>query len=276
MKNVIRYIKSGYDKLINNKIFKIMLNIFFILCVSIFIFFIIKNGKQDFFSTHNKKVFYIVTGTVSLTITLITYIIIRFVLLNNKMEFYKKYFIAALYIGCFSLFLTPFGNGADEISHFCRVYEISRGDLITPLDGVNSVPNSFREYINKYGEKGNFSYSDFKTYMFSKLNPKDVVEKKFFWANTTLYSPIQYLPQAAGVFIGRILNLPIGIVGYLGRIFGFAAWLFITTYAIKVVPNKKTFFSIVMLLPIGIRICCMFIRRYNFKCYCFIIYLLYI
>ena len=70
--------------------------------------------------------------------------------------------------------------------------------------------------------------------------------------SASLYSPFQYIPQAIGVGIGKLLNLSIGITGFLGRITGFIFWLLLSTYSIKIVPNKKMFFTLLFLSPICI------------------------
>ena len=70
------------------------------------------------------------------------------------------------------------------------------------------------------------------------------------YKNTKLYPAIQYLPQAIGVGIGRLLTDNLLIIGYFGRLFGMIFWILCCTYAIKIIPNKKTFFSMIILMPI--------------------------
>lgn len=231
---------------------KSFINVLILICVSSVLSFVIIRFNKDFFNLHNKKIFYSLTIAFSFINVFMTYVLVKFVILNKKLEFHKKYFFVALYIGLFFMILTPFGNGADELSHFQRIYEISNGHFFTPFDGEEQIPESIENYIKAPKKNSEFSYAEFKTYMFSKLEPENKIDVKYAWVNTSLYAPIQYIPQTIGVFIGRILNLPIGVIGYLGRICGFIAWLLITTYAIKIVPNKKVFFATIMLLPIGI------------------------
>ena len=101
----------------------------------------------------------------------------------------------------------------------------------------NNKAVSYYNYIENYNE----------------LNISE--EKRDFsneYNNTKLYSPLQYLPQAIGMSIVDIFTDNIVILGLGARIFGLLFWIIVCTYCVKIIPNKKTFFMMLILLPIHI------------------------
>ena len=60
------------------------------------------------------------------------------------------------------------------------------------------------------------------------------------------------MPQAIGMSIVDIFTDNIVILGLGARIFGLLFWIIVCTYCVKIIPNKKTFFMMLILLPIHI------------------------
>ena len=178
--------------------------------------------------------------------------IILHIIKNKKIQIYQKFIILAIGIGICYWIAVPFGQGTDEVSHFLRVYEISRKYTSLHYEDTTEFPKAF-ETLQNYQADRNTSYESYKqNYDSFFMGSEEKVDLLPYYWNIRLYSPIQYLPQAIGVTVGRIVSDNILVIGTFGRIFGYVAWIAICAYAIKIVPNKKTFFMILCLLPINL------------------------
>lgn len=152
-------------------------------------------------------------------------------------------------LGILYIFAFPINRHPDEFQHFLRAAEISEGHVISKHYKGGRVGRNL---------DANYQYIDtLKNY---KTSFKEMELKKSsskyeygFW-NTALYSFTCYIPQTLGIFIGKLLNLPIYMYDYLGRLFNYICFLLITYMAIKISPIKKLTMFIVLLLPITIEL----------------------
>ena len=140
--------------------------------------------------------------------------------------------IVGIVIGLMYLVASPLFTGSDEHNHYYRIYEITEGNLITPVQKDDTVggklPKSLYEtFINKEKDSINrnakIKYSDEVSMVKYKLNKNTEIqygtEYATEYSNTALYCPIQYLPQIIGFMIGKIFNLGPFFLGILGRLF---------------------------------------------------------
>lgn len=172
-----------------------------------------------------------------------------------KLEAHKQFIILATLLGLFYFIITPFGNGTDEVSHFLRVFKISQKYTNVRLEEDSMFPvafsklvdynNSSKELLKKYKDYIN----EFDAFSMNTPERRDLIDE--YW-NIKLYSPVQYIPQAIGVTIGRVLSDNVIIIGMLGRLTGYIFWVACCALAIKLIPNKKVFLLILCLLPVNI------------------------
>lgn len=171
---------------------------------------------------------------------------------KDKVQMHKKFIALALIFGMVYLIISPFGSGNDEVSHFLRVYEISEKYVTFEKKERNDFSIVFQN-LEDYKKEDNITYKKYSEefHKFELDNSEKMDLTHLYW-NIKLYSPLQYLPQVIGVTIGRVISNNILVIGMFGRIAGFAFWLVLCAYSIKIVPNKKTFFTILCLLPINL------------------------
>lgn len=181
-------------------------------------------------------------------IIIITTFSLYFIL--NKIDKYsieKKFLILFITFGIFYMFLIPLGQLPDEHGHFYRANEISRGHLISKIfdNGYSG-----RELPSNLSAIGNIKYSD----IFNKLDIKVNKETSpFMFSNTALYSFVCYIPQVIGITISRVLNLPVIIQAYFGRLFNLLAFSLLIYFAIKIIPYKKEFIFLLCFCPMVIQ-----------------------
>lgn len=70
-----------------------------------------------------------------------------------------------------------------------------------------------------------------------------------FFPNTALHSPHLYIPQVAGIALGRIMAYPPIALMYMGRFFNLLAWLCLIYIAISIIPVQKWLLLLLALTP---------------------------
>ena len=161
----------------------------------------------------------------------------------------KLFLCIAIPLGLLYMIVVPLGRVPDELNHYYRAYDISRGNIFSKKiskksvgnimpDNVSSVINTNNKY---YEESNNIKVKDSKT------------KKEMEFSNTAIYAPIIYAPQALGILIGNIFNAPILIKGLLGRLFNYILFLVLMYHSLKLLPFKKYSAFLVLLFPILIQ-----------------------
>jgi uncharacterized membrane protein len=195
----------------------------------------------------------------------------------------KAFVLFGLVFGMAFLLLTPPLQAPDEWNHFFRAYQISEGRLISKKDPrgvaggdipvsllVTSIsifydlpyaPENLRKlnYLTRKGIVGDEEMNPFISAdkdkrvetMLSLLKMPLNAEKRTFmyFMHTAVYSPVSYLPQAAGIAVGRGLGLsPLSLL-YAGRLFNLIVWVLLIYLAIRTTPFLKWLFFSLALVP---------------------------
>lgn len=66
------------------------------------------------------------------------------------------------------------------------------------------------------------------------------------------FASLGYVPSAAGLWLGRLLNLPLSTTIIMGRVLNLFSYCLICFWAIKISPVKKVLFTVVSLVPTNI------------------------
>ena len=161
----------------------------------------------------------------------------------NSNKIHKIYLILVIFFGIFYIALFPPDGVPDDRSDYNRSLEVSEFHLVSEMRDVY-VGREHPNNITTFFEPG--TYKD----MAKKMDLKLEGEKSFLnFANKALYAFLCYIPQAIGVFIGRIFNLPIIVQVILGKMCNFAMFVTLTYLSIKYIPNKKNLIMLVCLIP---------------------------
>ncbi|MDD4387381.1 MAG: DUF2142 domain-containing protein [Clostridia bacterium] len=184
-----------------------------------------------------------------LIITLIIVLILVVMIKNLNIE--KLFLITIPVMSIIFLIIVPIGRNHDEIFHYKRAVEVSKGILITPIQDVQSGDPK-GEWLNKVYQdieidaiKGN--YTDVYNALKVKYGNNEVAFNAVFGA--AQYSPVAYLPSALGILISRqFIEYPM-ISLYFGRMFNLIATLIMLYYSLKLLPKYKSIFYVIMLSP---------------------------
>jgi len=151
-----------------------------------------------------------------------------------------------LLFGFAFLLLTPPFQTPDEFNHFFRAYQISEGGLLAVRHGARvggDLPCSLSllaRTVNpdlRYRIAHRQDLSRLRAAFSLPLRP--TVRQFTEFPNTALYAPLPYLPQVAGLLLGRCLGLPPLWLLYLGRAGNLLCWLALVTVAVTLIPLGK-------------------------------------
>ncbi len=171
----------------------------------------------------------------------------------------RFYFFAAFFFGSMLVFLNPPFQVPDESSHYYRSYQLSDFKIkaekrsVTELGGflpeaVTMMPSRVDQFFQQWGHV--MTLSVIEKSLDIPLDP----DKKLFmpFANTTIYSPVSYLPQTAGVLLARFFDMSALQLMYMGRFFNLLSWMVVISVAIKIIPSAKWLLVLLALLPMSI------------------------
>lgn len=223
---------------------KIKNNYLYLLEILIFILFFCYLS----FYTNYSKFGYFKFNCLTIIVSIIGILgIISFSLIFSKFKSLKieqKFLIIMPFLGVLYLIAFPFNTIPDEANHASRAYEVSNGHLTSNVykDMIGNKLDSslYKVFSNdNYGKLvNNFKY---------KTTKKNV---KYSFANTSLYSPISYLPQAIGITFGKIFSNRILIQLYFGRVFNFITFFILMYLSIKLIPFKKNIIFLIGVIPL--------------------------
>ncbi|MES2971796.1 MAG: DUF2142 domain-containing protein [Patescibacteria group bacterium] len=166
--------------------------------------------------------------------------------------------VAVFICGLTAIFMIPPIYGNDEIVHFPRAYQVSRGTFWTQKfsdhDYGGYVPRELKEFNDGFREQVQNNNPDpnrlkelRQQYSKQKLETPDDTRLSFTSAGP--YSPWSYFPAAFGMLIARIADLPIIWYVYLSRLSCFIFWLMLTYGVLRILPTGKLFMASLALLP---------------------------
>lgn len=173
----------------------------------------------------------------------------------KTLQIEKVFVFLSLIFGFLYVILLPPFQSPDEAAHFYRSYEIASGHVI-PKNIHNQIgdylPESLEALSSKYeylcrniNAKSNINL--IKDSFSLKLNP--AITKFISFPNTALYSPVAYLTQLPGMFIGVLMKANPLVVFYLGRISNLLIFTFLMYQVIRTMPCYKLTTMLVAMIP---------------------------
>ena len=174
--------------------------------------------------------------------------------------------IAALFAlvfmaGCLLAVVVPPLSGPDEIFHWQRAVQISRGQLLPVRVGQagwgGEIDKAAHDYagwaIKPLTEAIPFSISEAEA-VAGQLKTRSEQEVLAAFPSSASFSPLAYLPQAFGVGIARVAGAdPLGQI-VVGRIANLAAYLGVIALALRLLPAGRLTFLAIAFIPMAIHL----------------------
>lgn len=176
----------------------------------------------------------------------------------NRMSLEWIYLFIAFIIGGLLVLITPPYEIPDEVNHFARAYQISEGYIRSPVTKwktgelyfVANVPATFKDIIfgkkvSEQAKTGNIQLIR-RNYTISSYSNESLTLPI---TNTGQYSPINYIPQILGIWIGKLLNFSAGGIFYTMR---WLASIFVIScvfFSARILKEKKNLIIILASMP---------------------------
>jgi uncharacterized membrane protein len=148
----------------------------------------------------------------------------------------------------------PFAGVSDEHAHYWKSWAVAEGYWkCTGEDKIPQTAEALPDQIKPISYEGIKDKKIVVALLKQKLFEKDTIEKSTIGGAVCTATFFGYLPQAAGLNIGKLLGLSALGDFYLARIFVLLFSILFMYLAIKTVPFGKMIFVSVGLIPMTIR-----------------------
>ena len=170
----------------------------------------------------------------------------------------RFYALAALCAGFVMLFLTPPMQVPDEAAHFYRIYHLAEGGIFAKTQGGmtgSHLPSSLRNFKQKFdvlpfNPERKVAKGQYRKMLKQELYPH--LREFHGFEVTALYSPIPYVPQVIGIWLGKSLNASPIVLMWLGRAFNLLFSVGIIVLAIRLMPAYRWVLVLVAMLPMAL------------------------
>lgn len=203
---------------------------------------------QDFYKSNIRIMIFVAI----LGIMILGVYVVASIIYHKKDSKVENIFLMIAPFVCLLFLLTmPTFKNHDEYYHWLKAYEVSQGDLMTPIEeGIQGsmMPGSVADVCPK--DWTSMTYRDVQ----EKIKHPLEEEKKGILNPETaaVYSFVQYVPQAVGIAIARIFTDSTYLITCAGRLVNMIVAIILLYFAIKIMPFGKKLLLIPAMLPIAI------------------------
>ena len=203
---------------------------------------------QDLYKSNIRTIIYFV---ILIVFILGVYIVSSIIYYKKGMKIENIFLMVAPLTCIFFLVTMPTFKNHDEYYHWLKAYEVSQGTLMTPQE--NGVQGSMMpEGVSKVfpTDWTKLDYQMMKELLDVKLNEdnKGILNPE----TAAVYSFVQYIPQATGIALARLVTDNVYLITYGGRIVNMIFALLVLYFAIKLMPFGKKLLLIPAMIPIAI------------------------
>lgn len=179
---------------------------------------------------------------------------VRHTLTRARLEY--VFLVIALCWGVVQVFLVPPLQVPDEGDHWFRAWALTDGQITADRQGMLTLPASFAPTVDLYGRlvararlpvslKGQPGFTSYPALFNGSGTPGTIRVV----SRVASYGPVGYLPQAAGIAVGRVAGAPPLTGFYLARLANLFASIALLFLAIRLAPFGKQLFAFFALLP---------------------------
>ena len=173
----------------------------------------------------------------------------------------RFFLVVAAVFGLMFLLVTPPFEGADELVHFYRAYQVSEGTVLAYKNTQGKIggelPASIESIINDTESSTVMFHPQLKYREgWTKLAlsvPTDGRQQKFYeFAAAAPYAPTTYAGVSTGIIVARVLHLPMMVIFYAARLGNLLSWLVLIGTAIYFIPKRKWLLASFGLIPMAL------------------------
>ncbi len=225
-----KYLSLAYNKI------NFIIEFIFSIILAHNLFKILYYSKYTDFTFKKSTAFFVIS-------LIIILIIIIHNLIKNKNKLEKIFVSIVIPIGMLYLAFVMPNVVPDESSHIVRAYDVSKGNIISPIseDGDSKI-----QLPKHYTKADNDTYEKLYKLMHEETNYYDCEDK---YTGAQSYMATIYVPSSIIFFIARKLSLNFFVAIFLARMLNFIIFIICGYYAIKLIPFGKLVMFVYMLTP---------------------------
>ena len=205
-------------------------------------------GIREYYLNNNKLIFFIV---ITLAITVYVIFISIYLRYRKNIKVENIFLITIPVICLFYIICMPTFKNHDEIYHWYRAYEVSTGKLMEEVDGDTLgtiLPQSISDVTTDDWQS--ITYAKVRDSLNAELDKENTA--LLYSETSAVYSFVQYIPQAIGIFITRMFTDKVLLLAYGGRIINMVFSIILIYFAIKKIPFGKKILLLLSFIPIAI------------------------
>ncbi len=165
------------------------------------------------------------------------------IVVKHFKDIHKVFLAFALIMGFAYVMVLPPNAVPDEMTHYLRIFDISRGNLVFAVNESGKVGSYFPANIH-------LSLKNYQSLLSAIRLDLDYNNMSFIDMPTSaLYFPVCYFPQVMGVFVARLFTKNAIFIIYTSRLFNFLFSTLIIYYSIKIIPYGKMMIFAISALP---------------------------
>lgn len=152
------------------------------------------------------------------------------------------------------LLITPPFQGADESRHYARAYQLAEVALSTLglTDALSLSPKSLVQAIDQTthlrAKSARSSFVEIWSLMQVDLRPSE----RAFFPETANYLFVSYIPQILLIAPLRLAQVNAVITLYMARLASLFFWVWVTYWALRLLPIGRPMFFFIALLPMTV------------------------
>ena len=206
-------------------------------------------GHINFSDGEKLKVLFFFVGICILLLVALSY----YLIVIREMSIEKVYMPLAIVMGIIILTVVPAGGAPDESWHLDTAYKYS--NYLMGVGGTGNSETIYKRHCDAV--RTDMLPNDIETGAYYQLmnttldKPEDteLIEVGFYDTSRQV-TPINYLPAALGLSLGRILGLSAMMTYQLARFMSFICYCLMVLAALKLMPIAKEMMAMMSLLPI--------------------------
>ena len=187
-------------------------------------------------------------SVIGVTIVVLTLLILIELLLRPKAEVF--FALLALSLGLIMMVIINPSSPPDELSHYEVVMQLVNKMLF--IEDYRTIDSVYLKYGGMYGHYNiSAGYLRFLKDFGEMVNMTGVLEPLARNIDEVYF--VQYIPNAIGLALGRLIGLNMITTFYLGRLTGLLFYVLCVYIAVKKIPTYKFLLGLICCLPMPIQ-----------------------
>ena len=210
---------------------------------------------QPYLETHFTVVQYPKKDLYLISIAMILLTTVLFLIAKKQQWDYAHMFILCwVVIGGLYYLTLPVLAEPDAGNHFRRIYAILQGNVLPTVDGQGDI-GAFFSWPDNWSQTDSIQISLYQQIHNWTFQIKDDAATYISYKNMALYSPLCYLPQIAGMLLGKLITKQLVAVICMARIINYICTGIVLYIALRLAPFGKKYLLWISLLPMVMELC---------------------